>query len=712
MRGRRTPVVLQVEAVECGAAALGIILATHGRWVPLEELREACGVSRDGSRAASVLAAAEEYGLEAQAFRCEPDELAALPLPAIVFWDMNHFLVVEGRRGASWLLNDPAHGHRTVDAEEFSRGFTGIALTFRPGPGFQRGGRPPRALRAVAEVLAEDRTAALLLALTALALVVPGLAVPVAAKLFVDGFMHTKIDGWQPVLGQALAAGGVLAAAATWLQLDMLRRFEARVAVAGAGRFVARALRLPMTFFAQRSGGEVAARVGVADRVAVLATGPLARGVLDGAAAAVFLGAIALIDVGLAGLAALFGALTLGGLGWGVRGLATRGQIQLNVANRLRGTALQGLQMIDSLKAAGAEHALFDQLASLRARMLGQQQAAAGHFALLAGLPMALAIAAAAGVAVVGGQAVLAGRLSLGDVVAVQILMAAFLAPVAHLAVLAGPAQAARADLRLLDDAGRYPLDPEFEGRIPAGPVTGRLRGRVELRGVTFGYDRRAAPLLSDVSLVIEPGRRVGLVGASGSGKSTIGRLACGLYRPWQGQILFDGVPLEDVPRAVLRRSVSVVDQSVVLFEGSIRDNLTLWDDTLPDERLMDAARVAALADFIATRPGGTGALVSEGGRNLSGGQAARLEIARAVLQDPAVLILDEATATLDGETERTIVANLRRIGCTTLVIAHRLTTLRDCDEIIVLEGGRIVQRGAPADLLDAPGPFRALVGA
>lgn len=703
---RRTPVVLQVEAAECGAAALGSILASHGLWVPLEDLREACGVSRDGSRATAVLAAAQGYGLDAQAVRCEPDDLAAMPLPAIVFWTMNHFLVVEGRRGTDWLLTDPAHGRRTVAAEEFNRSFTGVVLTFRPGPTFRPGGVAPRAWRPVVMALAEDRVATALLAVSALLLVVPGLALPAVAKFLIDG---VGLDGWRPVLVQALAAGAVLAALATWLQRDLLLRVEARMALGGAGRLLQRTLRLPMSFFAQRSAGEVAARVGVIDRVAVLAAGPLARGVLDGAAGVVFLGALALVDLPLAGLALALAVPTVVVLGWTARGLAARGQLVLNDANRLRGTAFQGLRMIDSLKAVGAEHAVFDRLAALRARVLGQQQAAAPALALLAGLPAAVAIAAAAAVAVVGAPRVAAGALSLGDVVAVQILMAAFLAPIVDLALLAGPAQAARADLRLLDDAGQHPLDAEFATEI-TGPGGGRLRGRVELRGVTFGYNRLEAPLLSDVSVVIEPGRRVGIVGASGSGKSTIGRLACGLYRPWDGHVLLDGVPLDAVPRDVLRRSVAVVDQSVALFEGSIRDNLTLWDDTLPDERLMEATRIACLHDFIATRPGGTGAPVSEGGQNLSGGQTARLEIARAVLQDPSVLILDEATAALDVETERAVVGNLRRIGCTTLVIAHRPSALRDCDEIIVLDGGRIVQRGRPADLAAMPGVFQALM--
>ncbi|MGC2856135.1 cysteine peptidase family C39 domain-containing protein [Novispirillum sp. DQ9] len=697
----RTPALLQMEPAECGAVALAIILAHHGRWVPVEDLREACGVSRDGSRAAHVLAAAQAFGLTAEAFRCEPDDLAALPMPAIVFWEMNHFLVVEGRRGGSWRLNDPARGRLTIDAATFHKGFTGIALTFRPGPGFTRGGRAPSAWRGLRAVMGGG--AVPVVAASALAVVLPGLAIPAAALLALEG---TPAGAPDTAL-HALGVGAVLAALATALHHGLLARLEERAAATGATAFLRRALRLPLGFLAQRSGGEVAARVQAVERVAALAAGPLAAGLVDGIAAGVFLAALTLLDPPLAALAALAGGGILAGTAVAARRLAAHGQRRLNEATRLRGLGLQGLQMIDTLKADGAEGALFDRLAALRAGMLAEDQAAAGMRALLAGLPAGLSLAALAAVAVAGAE----GGRSMGDLVAALALTAAMLFHLARLARLAGPVQALRADLRLLDDALAAPLDAEFQASPAAtAPAAPRLRGRLELRDVTFGYSPLEPPLLREVSLVVEPGRRVGVAGASGSGKSTLGRLASGLARPWSGSVLLDGVPLPDLPRAALRRSVAVVDQTAALFEGTLRDNLTLWDDTLPDERLGEAARIAALHDFIASRPGGAGAPVAEGGRNFSGGQVARLEIARAVVRDPALLILDEATAALDAETERTVAENLRRVGCATLVIAHRWSALRDCDEIVVLDGGRIVQRGAPADLLAAPGPFRALM--
>jgi len=711
-RGPRTPTMMQIEAVECGAAALGMILGYYGRWVALDELRVTCGVSRDGSRASNVFKAAVHYGLEGQAFKVEPDDLATLDMPAIIFWEMNHFVVVEGRSGRRWRLNDPARGRRWVSEQEFDEAFTGVTLCFRPGPDFRREGSRPSVMTGLMRRIEGEKRAFALLLLASLVLVVPGLLVPTFSKIFIDYYLVGQFNDWLIPLLLGMSATALLSGAATWLQLDLLARFEGKLALEGASGFLRWTMRLPMTFFAQRSSGEVVGRITLNDRLARLVTGEVARSVLNVVTALVFLVVMAQYDLGLAALALFFALVTLVALGWMLRDLADQNQILLNETNRLRGQAMQGLQMIDTIKAAGAENTLFARLAGLRARMLAHRQNVAGRIALVSGLPVFLSTAAAAAVLVVGGNSIMAGEMTVGTLVGFQGLMAAFTAPLVQLVLQSAQLQDARVHMRLIDDSLGQPMDEEFTESTLAGPAAGKLRGHVEFRDVTFGYSRLEEPLVRDFRLSIDPGRRIALVGGSGSGKSTVARLVSGLYRPWSGELLLDGTPSRLVPRDVLRRSVAVVEQAIFLFEGTVRDNLTLWDDTIPEERMVAAAKAACIHDFIAGRPGGYSSRVAEGGFNLSGGQAARLEIARALIQEPSLLILDEATAALDAETEARLVENLRRVGCTTLVIAHRLSTVRDCDEIIVVDGGRILERGSHDRLKAAGGAYAALLEA
>ncbi|HYH20985.1 MAG TPA: NHLP family bacteriocin export ABC transporter peptidase/permease/ATPase subunit [Azospirillum sp.] len=715
----RTPTVLQMEASECGAASLAIVLGHFGRFVPLEELRVACGVSRDGSRLDNVMRAAQAYGLVPQALRVEPADLAKLPLPLVVFWEFNHFLVVEGVGRDRVRLNDPATGPRSVSRAAFDRAFTGIALVLTRGPEFRREGTPPRPLAGLAARLRSSRSAVVFAVLASLMLVVPGLLLPTFSRVFTDYVLIGEQAGWLKPLLQAMGGAALLTFLLMWLRQAALLRFETTLSMVGAGRFLMHVLHLPMAFFAQRHGSEVAARVALNDRLAVLLSHQLATAALNLLTVAVFALVMAQYDVVLTGVVVGFAALNLLALALTTRALADRGERAIAETGKLSGMAMQGLTTIETYKAGGTESVLFTRLTAANARLLNIRQDMQRAQARLGMLPSLLASVAGAAVLVAGGLRIMEGEITVGMLAAFQGLMGLFLGPVGAFVQVAGQIQDARGLLARTDDVLRQPPDPAFADDVRsrsrlAQPTasTRKLAGHVSLHDVTFGYSPLEPPLIQGLSLDLPAGAHVAVVGASGSGKSTIAKLVSGLYRPWSGEVRIDGRPIDAIPLPELRNSVAVVDQEIVLFSGSVRDNLALWDGAVPEERLHAAARDAAIHDFIASRADGYEAVLYEKGRNLSGGQRARLELARALALDPGVLILDEATSALDPIAEAEVTANLRRRGCTCIIVAHRLSTIRDADLIVVIDQGRVVQQGRHDDLKDADGPYRRLLDA
>jgi NHLM bacteriocin system ABC transporter peptidase/ATP-binding protein len=709
----RTPTVLQMESVECGAAALAIVLAHYGRWVPLEELRIACGVSRDGSKASNVVKAARGYGLLAKGYKKEPGDLRRLAPPMIVHWNFNHFLVVDGFRGGRVQLNDPASGPRTVSEEELDQAFTGVVLAFEPGPDFRPGGDAPRLLAALGRRLAGSRAALLFAVLTGLALVVPGLVVPIFSKVFIDRVLLESRQDWLGPLLLAMAIAAALLGALTWLQRVYLLRLETKMALTSSARFLWHVLRLPAEFFAQRFAGDVSSRVGINDRVAGLLSRDLATNALAAATIVFFAALMFLYDpvLTLVGVAVVSGNVVA--LRYVARRRVDGNRRLLQDQGKMLGTAIGGLQTIETLKATGGEGDLFGRWSGYQAKVVNARQDLERYTQMLDAVPPLLAAINAALILGIGGVRVIGGDLSLGGLVAFQVLMASFVSPVTQLVSLGGKLQTVEGDMNRLDDVMRYPaVWPDAGARQPPadGPV--KLAGRLQIAGLSFGYSRLEPPLIQGFHLDLAPGARAALVGGSGSGKSTLAKLVTALYRPWEGEILFDGRPRDALPAAVLLASLASVDQSVFLFEGTVRDNLTLWDATIPLPDVVAAAKDACIHDDIAARPGGYESPVAEGGSNWSGGQRQRLEIARALVGRPTLLVLDEATSALDPETERAIDENLRRRGCTCLIIAHRLSTIRDADEIIVLERGRVVERGTHESLKDLPGTYAQLISA
>ena len=704
-RRHRTPTVLQLEAVECGAAALAMILAYYGRHVPLEQMRVDCGVSRDGSKAGGLLRAARAHGMVARGFRKEePSDLAELPLPAIVFWNFNHFVVLEGFHDGRVFLNDPARGRRSVDATEFDQAFTGVVLTFERGPDFRPGGHPPSVLRSLGQYLDGFRVSIAAAFFIGLVLVIPGLVMPWLLGRFVDEVLVARFDSVAVPLLLGFALATLTRSVLLAIQARLLMDTFGRAARASASRFFAHALALPMTFYSQRSPGEIAARVDLNEHVAETISADLAVLALQIVTASFFLVLMVRLAPGLALVVVACLALEL--FAW--RALARRtAEIsqELSVqAGKLSGMATGGLANIESIKAGGQESALFLKWLGMQVQFLNASIRAQRYTLTLGQAPALLGLAAQLAVLGLGAALIMRGVFSVGDLVAFQVLLAGFTAPVHSLFAHTQKLQTLRGDLSRLDDVlhhkAEYGVDVTAAARDNGGS---RLAGALEFRDVTFGYNKGEAPLIENFSLTLRPGGRVALVGASGSGKSTLARLAAGLFSPWSGSILFDGEPRAAYERAHLARSVAYVDQDVMLFEGSVRDNLTLWEPA-SDEAVRSAVRDAAIEDELVAREGALEAPLQEGARNLSGGQRQRLELARALVRDPALLILDEATSALDPASEAKVEANLRRRGVTCLVVAHRLSTVRDADEIVVLEGGRVVERGPHAELIGIPG--------
>ena len=713
-RGRKlvqAPVIIQMDAAECGAACLVSVLAHHGRHIALEEARRLCGVSRDGTSALQITAGAEHMGMSCEGYSVESADLKGLELPGILFWGFEHFVVLEGWKGGRWRVMDPAVGRRWIGPEEFDRKFTGVCLELKPAEGFTRGGRPRSLTAALWARLAGSRRVVAAAAACGALLAVPAFVLPSLTAVFVDRVLLEGAERWLlPMIAIATAALALTATLAG-LQQVLLAKLEQRLAVVGGAGFASHALRLPVDFYTHRYPGDIVQRLASLEEIADTLASKAAPAMVGLLSSLAFLAAMFAIDrhlslvvVGTVALIALI--------------LFRSGRLLADNARSLEkdigvgaGAVAAGLGAIETVKSSGRENDLFARVADANARVASSQQALEGLSAWsMSASDLLATLLTSAVVLAFGGWQVMRGDMSIGSLVAFQALLVAFMGPVLELASLGEEIQALRATLMRVDDVMRHPLDPlSLPSPAPAGDAPVPHGDSLEFRGVAFGYSESADPLISDFSLEIGPGRRVAIVGLSGSGKSTVAKLAAGLYSPWSGEVLVDGRPLAEIPRHERTSLLASVGQSPFLFEASLRENLTLWDPGVPDAWIREAIDDAGLSQLVETR-GGLGMRIAESGSNLSGGEAQRVEIARALARRPSILVLDEATSALDATTESQLDRAIRRRGCACLVIAHRLSTIRDADEIVVLDAGTIVERGSHEELMALEGTYAAFV--
>jgi NHLM bacteriocin system ABC transporter peptidase/ATP-binding protein len=714
----KTPTVLQMEALECGAASLAMILGYYKKFVSLEVLRIECGVSRDGTKASNIIKAAGKFGLEGKGFKMEPENLKQLTNPAIIFWNFNHFVVFEGFKGKLAIINDPAVGRRLVYPDEFDESYTGVVLTFEKKPDFVPSGQKPTIWPKLKRRLTGLGSIFTFLSFLSILYFIPGFVYPTFSRFFIDNILvKNSMNLLKPLL-IAMAFTAILNTFLSFLQNSVLMRFQTRLSLSSASRFIEHIFRMPVQFFVQRLPGELCNRISSCDNVSSLISGQLIGVVINLISTVFFLVLMFIYDVPLTLISV---TLTISIIiifritSEKIKNKSFKIEME---GGKLSGITMSGIEMIESIKASGSENDFFMQWSGQQAKVILENQKLAYTNTANSILPAVISALQSILILTIGSIRVIDGYLTVGMLMAFQTLLSNFSAPINAFMGLGASLLSVNADMQRIDDVMDYPVPKIFKDQIEGRedeipeyykPIK-KLDGYITFKDVTFGYSPLSPPLLEGLNLEFTPGKRIALVGATGSGKSTIGKLISALYSPWSGEILFDGLPLSQIDRKIFTASVSVVDQNISLFEGTIKDNITMWNTTIPEDVYIQAAKDACIHDVITSRTDGYYAKVSEGGKNFSGGQRQRLEIARALAINPRIIIMDEATSALDAITEQTVDQNIRRRGCTSVIIAHRLSTIRDCDEIIVLDHGKISQRGTHEQLIAQEGMYQELI--
>lgn len=712
-RRYKTPTVIQMEAAECGAAALSIILGYYSCFVPLEEVRLMCSVSRDGSNAFKILKAAEYYGLKAEGFSAELKDLYDAPLPLIAFWNFDHFVVIEGFSKNTVFINDPASGPRSITYEELNESFTGVLLTFSPTENFRHVSTGEKKwIPLLWNYFKLFKAPLIYCLLIGLISIIPLLALNVLSQVFIDNILIGKIYSWSTGVLIGFAGISLIITAINFFQQWILIRFTIKLSTLLSSQFVWHTLRLPILFFLQRYGGEIASRIGLNEAVTQSWVSGLLPAVINIIFASIFAIVMLFYDVTitLIGIGIVFANLFLMRTLYRSREDAYANYRQIQ--GRMASFTINGLEAIESLKAVGGEYQFIGRYGGIYTRSLNTLQSMAYTDLILGTLSPFLSTMGSMAVLILGALRIIQGHMTVGEFVALQMLFNNFTKPALNLVNLNQTLQLLRINLLRIDDVMCHPQDSlldqdKFSKRLISFD---RLNGQVEVKGVSFGYGPLDPPLLKDIHLSIPAGTTAALVGTTGCGKSTLIKLIGGLLNPRNGEILFDGIPHLQYPREVLSRSIAVVEQNSYLFEDSVQQNINLMDPMPNQKEMIQAAQDACIHNDIMLRPGGYQSILERGGANFSGGQRQRLEVACALSRNPSILILDEATSAVDSITERKILENVRRKGCTCLIITHRLKTIRDCDLILVMEQGEIVQRGTHEELIQQPGLYQSLV--
>lgn len=708
----KVPVVMQMEALECGAASLAMILAYYDKWIPLEQVRADCGVSRDGSNARNILRAARNYGFNAKGYRFEPEELkTAGQFPCIIHWEFNHFVVLDGFRGDKAVLNDPARGVVTVPMKAFDEAFTGICLLFEPNEDFVPGGKPKSMFAFAKSRLKGTGTAVAFVILTTMISSLIGIINPAFSRIFLDRLLTGENPDWLLPFIFALSGFGALQLIVAWIQAVYSLRINGKIDVVGSTAFMWQVLRMPMEFFAQRMAGDIQQRQSSNAQIAKSLVDTFAPLALNTAMMVFYLIVMLRYSVPLTliGVASIFINLLVSNIVSKKRVNITR--VQMRDAGKLAGTTVAGIEMIETIKASGAENGFFEKWSGYQASVNTQQVKFTKLNQILGSIPLLVNSLTNIVILILGVYLAMNGQFTVGMIMAFQGFLTSFTAPAMTLITTGQTLQEMRTDMERIEDVMKYPTDVNFENDDVSDDVEyDKLSGRIEMKNVTFGYSKLAEPLIEDFNLSLKPGQRVAFVGSSGCGKSTLAKLISGLYQPWSGEILFDGKPIRQIDHSIFTGSLAVVDQDIILFEDTVANNMKMWDNSIEDFEMIMAARDAQLHEDIMQRDGGYQSKITEGGKNFSGGQRQRLEIARVLAQDPTIIILDEATSALDAKTESEVVKSIQDRGITCIVVAHRLSTIRDCDEIIVMDYGKVVERGTHEELYAKGGLYTQLV--
>lgn len=704
---RKTPTIYQMEATECGAASLSMIFAHFGKHLPLEQMRIETGVSRDGCNAGNIMRAAKKYGFECHGYRKELDGLKELVPPCIIHWNFNHFVVFEGIKGKYAYINDPAIGRRKLTMEELDDGFTGIVLTFKPTDGFKKEKKKHTLLKFIQSRISGQTNVLLKLLFVGLLLVFPGLVFPVLSQVFMDDVLMTGNTNWFVKLILFMCATVLLQILLTIYRNRILVKFQKKMVLLSARDFLTNMFRLPISFFDQRYVGDLSNRVSNNANVSDFLAGELAETVLNIFIVVFYLVLLILYSPILTAIAMVTVIINLIVVKI-TSNMISNSSIKLQQdAGKLQGAVCAGISITSTLKASGAETSYVGRILGYNAKTIELEQKLSKAQNIINAIPDAVKMVADVLIILVGGYIVIEGNMTVGMLVAFTTLFGSFSEPIDKLVGFVKNVQTTKADINRVEDILKYPLDEKYSSSETKRDIKTKINGKVELQDISFGYSRLKPPIVSDFSFKIECGSSIAFVGSSGCGKSTVSKIVSGLYLPWDGQLLFDGIPVSEIPNEVLNASISTVSQNITLFSGTIRDNLTMWNSKISENDMIAAAKDACIHDIISQKPGAYDFILSEGGSNLSGGQRQRLEIARALATNPTVLIMDEATSALDPVVEKQILDNIKRRGCTCVIVAHRLSAIRDCDQIIVMSSGKIVQRGTHEELANIDGHYR-----
>lgn len=705
----KTPTIYQLEATECGAASLSMIMGYYGGHIALEQLRIETGVSRDGCNAKNILRAARKFGLEAKGYRKSLEHLLKCKPPCIIHWNFNHFVVWEGVKGKYAYINDPAMGRRKLTLEDVDDCFTGIVLIFEKTENFQKEKKKRTLNRFVKERLNGQYTSLVALVAIGLCLVFPGLIIPVFSQVFIDDILLGGNTKWITAFLAIMCCTVLFQAVLTFYRGLLLEKLQNKMALVSAHKFLIHMFRLPMSFFEQRYSGDLAKRVENNNNVSTFLAGDLAETVLNIMVAAFYLILLLLYSPILTLIGVCSVAINLLIVKFSSAAISNATMKMQQDQGKMIGSVFAGLNITSTLKASGTENEYVGRIQGYYAKTILLEQKLGKQQQILNAIPTVANEISNVLVMMVGGILVINGEMTAGMLVAYSSLLGSFTQPINQLVGFIQKIQTLKADMSRVEDIMKYEEDSKFAEQEIV-PMSEKLTGEIELKNISFGYSTLEKPLVEGLNFYLPCGSSIAFVGASGCGKSTVSKLISGLYMPWTGKILMDGVESKRIPKEIFASSVSTVSQNITLFSGTIRDNLTMWNKNILDEDMIRAAKDACIHEAITAKPGAYEFVLTEGGTNLSGGQRQRLEIARALVTNPSILIMDEATSALDPIVEKEIINNIKRRGCTCVIVAHRLSAIRDCDEIIVMERGKIVQRGTHQKLADKEGHYQRLI--